>query len=318
MDYQLPPWPILDFHSHFVTGKDDVLGPYRQEYRERYGNEKFAQTRQHALEYQKEWWEAWSFPIPEPPSSWQESARRWSGELDKYGIRAIGFVTGGGNEQLFQIVKTDRRFIGYAHHDPFSPNAAQELEKAILEYGFRGYKILAPLLKESLASESLTPLWDVAAQYEVPVLIHFGILGGGGGIGDATNINPLVIHNVAKAYPEIPFVIPHFGCGYTRELLQLCWACRNVYVDTSGNNEWMRWMPYPITLEDLFRKFYETIGPQRMVFGTDSSYFPRGFAVRYLLDQLRACRRVGIPEEHLQAIFGGNAAKLWGLDIDSL
>ncbi len=29
-------------------------------------------------------------------------------------------------------------------------------------------------------------------------------------------MNPLVIHDIAKGFPDISFIIPHFGCGYTR------------------------------------------------------------------------------------------------------
>jgi predicted TIM-barrel fold metal-dependent hydrolase len=54
----------------------------------------------------------------------------------------------------------------------------------------------------------------------------------------------------------------------------------------------------------------ETIGPERIIFGSDSSYFPRGFAVRYLQDQIRDCRELGIPESDIGLIFAGNAARL--------
>ena len=76
-------------------------------------------------------------------------------------------------------------------------------------------------------------------------------------------------------------------------------------------------MPYPLTLEDLFRKFYETIGPERIVYGSDSSWFPRGYSVRYLQDQLRACRFLNLPHEALQQIFGGNAARLFNLNTEA-
>jgi predicted TIM-barrel fold metal-dependent hydrolase len=43
----------------------------------------------------------------------------------------------------------------------------------------------------------------MAEKYQLPVLIHFGILNGGGGIGNAINMNPLVIHDIAKGFPDI-------------------------------------------------------------------------------------------------------------------
>ncbi|MHB1167360.1 MAG: hypothetical protein ACYC0N_02330 [Carboxydocellales bacterium] len=88
------------------------------------------------------WRKAWSFPEPESviaATAWKETAQRWSGELTKYGIDKIVFVTGGGNQNLYQITQVDpERFLGFAHHDPFMPGAVQELQNSVQQYGFRG------------------------------------------------------------------------------------------------------------------------------------------------------------------------------------
>ncbi|NOG51413.1 MAG: amidohydrolase [Chloroflexi bacterium] len=152
-------------------------------------------------------------------------------------------------------------------------------------------------------------------EYNIPVLVHFGIQGGGGGIAWHENINPLKLHNVAKDFPDVTFVVPHFGCAWIRETLQLCWACRNVCIDTSGSNQWVAWVDGDWTTKKLFRKYMETIGPERIIFGSDSSYFPRGFAVRYLDDQIRDCRELNLTHEQQQLIFGGNAARLFKIDL---
>ena len=70
----------------------------------------------------------------------------------------------------------------------------------------------------------------------------------------------------------------------------------------------------PLTLDDLIRKFYETVGPDRILFGSDSSWFPRGFAIRYLQDQIRACRFMNLPDDALRKIFGDNAVRLFRLE----
>jgi len=95
---------------------------------------------------------------------------------------------------------------------------------------------LQNLMPQPLNDKSLYPVWEVAQSYKIPVLIHFGIMGGAGGIASHVNINPLIIHDVAKNFPEINFIIPHFGDGYVFETLNLCWACPNVFIDTSGSN----------------------------------------------------------------------------------
>jgi predicted TIM-barrel fold metal-dependent hydrolase len=145
-------------------------------------------------------------------------------------------------------------------------------------------------------------------------LIHFGVLGGGGGPAyNVHNLNPLSFWKVCSDFPALKVVVPHFGACYWRELLQLCWQCPNVYVDTSGSNQWIRWMPYDLSVKDLFRKAYETIGAERLIFGTDSSYFPRGFSVEYLREQLKICYDIGVPDEGIHRIFHDNAAELLGL-----
>ena len=73
---------------------------------------------------------------------------------------------------------------------------------------------------------------------------------------------------------------------------------------------------WKLTLEDLIRKFYETVGPDRILFGSDSSWFPRGFSIRYLQDQIRACRFMNLPDDALRKIFGDNAVRLFRLERD--
>lgn len=72
---------------------------------------------------------------------------------------------------------------------------------------------------------------------------------------------PKIIQNVAKAFPDVIFIVPHYGCSKVEDTLFLCWVCPNVYIDTSGSNQWTRWMPYPLTTKDLFKKYYENHRP---------------------------------------------------------
>lgn len=304
---------LLDFHAHFPHPDEDLWGAWGTAYAERYGREKLDLLTQRNYEAQVKWWRRWSFPAPETIAV-EEAAARWGRELERYGLEGIVFVTGGGNDALAAICRRHPRFFGFAHHDPFAPDAAAELRRAVTESGLRGYKVLAPALAGRIDDPGLRPLWETCEALGIPVLIHFGPLTGGGGIGAGANINPLALHDVAKGFPTVPFVIPHFGCGYPTELLHLCWACDNVYVDTSGNNEWMRWMIPELTLPELFRRFRGTIGAGRIVFGTDSAHFPRGFVTRYVEEQLRTCRAVGFTDDEIGAVFAGNARRLLRLE----
>jgi len=267
------------------------------------------------VEWDKAKWRlAWRFPDsidPVTEEDEEETTEKWYEEVKKSNIEKIIFVTAGGNEKAYKILKKHPdKFVMYAHHAPDNANSAEELEKCIKEKGFKGYKLLGPRIDTPLNDKSLYPVWETAQKYEIPVLIHFGILGGAGGIANHVNINPLIIHDVARAFPKVRFIIPHFGCGYVFETLQLGWACPNVSIDTSGSNQWMRWMPYDLDLIKLFTKYYNTFGYERIIFGTDSSWFPRGFTKAYLDEQIRAMVYSGFHENEIDAVLYGNINRL--------
>ena len=87
--------------------------------------------------------------------------------------------------------------------------------------------------------------------------------------------NPIDLHSVALQFPGVNFVLPHFGAGYFREALMLCDLCPNVSLDTSSTNSWMRYEG--LDLKTVFRRALEVAGATRLLFGSDSSFFPRGW-----------------------------------------
>jgi len=304
---------VIDFHAHFPTSNSSRRTSWRQQLTERYGEEGVQTVFEQSRQYRDEWRRIWGFEPPESEAhSDEEQADRWAADLDAKGVERVNFVMGGGNDNLAKVVGMyPNKFSGFAHHGLFSVDAASELERAVEELGLKGFKVIASSQTQPIDDRSLYPLWEVANSHEIPVIMHFGVLGGGGGFPtDLRNMNPLTLWEVAKAFPKITFVIPHFGAGYLRELLMLCWSCPNVHVDTSGSNQWMQWMPFDLDLKGLFRKMIETVGPDRVIFGTDSSYFPRGFSLPYLREQVKACRSLGLEEGSIEKIFYRNAARL--------
>ncbi|HEX7003787.1 MAG TPA: amidohydrolase family protein [Trueperaceae bacterium] len=300
---------VIDIHTHFPI--ENTMGLERSRASHpllaKYASERGERMR-------SEWDTAPAEPLAKTDDEVDAALERWAGEVDRYGLRLVNFVSGGGNDRLAGLVeKYPSRFSGFAHH-PLRPGAAEELRRAVDELGLRGYKLLGPATEYPFEDPQLRGVWEFCAERSLPVLIHFGFLGRGGGVVQHPRMSPLSLFEVARDFPEIPFIIPHFGAGYWQELLALCWSLPNINVDTSGSNQWIRWMPYELTLEDLFAKAYQTIGPERVLFGSDSSYFPRGFSQRYLQDQLRVCYHLNFPEEEVRLIFGGNAARLLGLD----
>lgn len=309
-------FPIVDMHVHLPVSQDDWLAPWRQRYVEQNGEERWEQL-QSRIAGMPSWLPEFCFPQPQPPMDDEmEAAERWYAECVRTGLGRVVFATGGGNERLARVVAAHPdRFSGFAHHYIGEKDAAATLETAVREMGLSGYKILAPVVEKPLADKSYEQVFEVCHEYRLPVLVHFGILGGGGcGVVSGPNLSPLALAETAQRFPHANFIVPHFGCGFTNELLQLCWASPNVYVDTAGNNLWTKWTMEQYTLEQLFGRFYATVGPGRILFGSDSEWFPRGFAGRYLMDQLRAVRGLNFPAADIRRIFRENALELLHLE----
>ncbi len=300
---------IIDVHTHFPihnTMNMPESGP-RHPLLVAYANERGERMR-------AEWNTAPTEPAARTDEEVDAALERWAGEVDRYGLDKVVFVSGGGNERLAGLVaRHPDKFIGFAHHR-LEPGAGAKLRHAVDELGLRGFKQLGPTTDYPFEAPELRDVWEFLAERRLPALIHFGFLGRGGGVVQHPRMSPLSLFEVARDFPEIPFIIPHFGAGYFQDLLALCWSLPNIHIDTSGSNQWMRWLPYPLTLEDLFRKSLETVGAERILFGSDSSLFPRGFSERYLLDQLRACYTLNVHQDDIALIFGGNAARLLQLD----
>jgi uncharacterized protein len=69
-------------------------------------------------------------------------------------------------------------------------------------------------------------------------------------------------------------------------------------------------MPYPMDLKLVFQRTLEAVGPQRIIFGTDSSHFPRGFRREILEEQLGILQTLRVAQADIERIMGGNMARL--------
>jgi predicted TIM-barrel fold metal-dependent hydrolase len=86
--------------------------------------------------------------------------------------------------------------------------------------------------------------------------------------------------------------------------------CGNVFLDTSSSNSWAKVMPNPLTLRGVFERSLQVYGPKRLLFGTDSTVFPRGWRADIFEEQTRILSEIGISREDAAAILGGNLSRL--------
>ena len=170
-----------------------------------------------------------------------------------------------------------------------------------------------------VAGEAARGVLEVLAEQRALLYVHCGMLAvklrdllGLPRPYDLSFANPLGIIPAANAFPDLKFVIPHFGAGFFREALMAGAQCANVYVDTSSTNSWMRTQVPKLGLRDVFERALDVFGHERILFGTDSNVFPAGWREERLEEQRAALTGLGVGEEEQAAVFGGNALGLLG------
>jgi predicted TIM-barrel fold metal-dependent hydrolase len=77
----------------------------------------------------------------------------------------------------------------------------------------------------------------------------------------------------------------------------------------------MSYEPSPVDLPTVFKRALAVVGSRRLLFGTDSSFFPRGWNADVFYAQVNALLEIGASEEQARAIFGGNLRRLLGLNL---
>ena len=95
------------------------------------------------------------------------------------------------------------------------------------------------------------------------------------------------------------------------EALMVADLCPNVLLDTSSSNGWMKYGDAELTLAAVFKQALAVAGPDRLLFGTDSSFFPRGWVTDVFERQSAALDEAGISMDAREKIFGGNFDRLF-------
>jgi predicted TIM-barrel fold metal-dependent hydrolase len=253
-----------------------------------------------------------------PPQDPAELARQWAGELDRHGVARsalISSVPGDEASVAAALTACPGRFFGYFMFNPLEPDAA-ERARAAFASGLQVMCLFPAMHRYSMQDARLTAVLDEAAsQLYRAVFVHCGVLTVGvrkklglASLFDMRFSNPLDLHAVALRYPKQPFIVPHFGAGMLREALMLADLCPNVYLDTSSSNSWMKYENLDLTT--VFRRALAVAGPGRLLFGTDSSFMPRGWNRAIFEEQSRALAALDLSATDARMVLGENLERL--------
>lgn len=254
------------------------------------------------------------------PGTAEELADRWTTELDRHGVaRAsiIASIPGDEDSVAAAVRRHPSRFVGFFMFNPAAGEVGARLTRALGEQQLRGICLFPAMHGYRLDDERVKEVFAGAADRGAAVFVHCGVLT----VGVRTKLglpspfdlrlgDPLALAAVAARFPGVPVIVPHFGAGMLREALMAVEQCPNIHLDTSSSNGWLKYHP-GLTLDQVFRQALAVAGAERIVFGTDSSFFPRGWQQPVYAAQEAALLAIGAAEDDRQKIFGGNFDRLF-------
>ncbi len=242
----------------------------------------------------------------------EEMAERWCAELDRFDIGKGVFMSFVPDSAYFRelIAARPDRLFACCTLDPTAPGAPEQLEREIREAGFVGVKLYPTNQCYRLSDPAARPFFEKVRELQIPVTIHYGI--SVAPTSELASGNPIDLHPVARDFPEVSFIVVHFGAAYLREVLEVFYHCENVYVDTSGTNNWRKVLPYEISLRDVFAKCLDVMGADHVIYGSDSGGVPSSYRDWVLLDQVDIVEnRLGLSREEKRLILSENAERLY-------
>jgi predicted TIM-barrel fold metal-dependent hydrolase len=257
----------------------------------------------------------------EAPGSADALADRWVRELDRVGVARtalIASVPGDAESVAAACRRHPTRLVGFFMVDPTEPDACPRTAEALDAEGLRTICLFPAMHRFDLQDDRVRRLFEIAAARPgTAVFVHCGVLTVGArdrlGLASPFDIrhgNPINLYAVARAYPSVPVIVPHFGAGMFREALMLADLSANVLFDTSSSNSWIKYH-HGLTLGAVFKQALAVAGADRLLFGSDSSFFPRGWVSGVFEQQSAALDEIGVTAEARAKIFGGNFDRLF-------
>jgi predicted TIM-barrel fold metal-dependent hydrolase len=234
------------------------------------------------------------------------------------------------NDALFEVIKRyPDRFMGYAALAPKNPKAAaDELERAVTELGFKGWNTHSNYGDTFLDDPVFRPILERAEKLDVPVYLHptvsaspqmkgygFALAGAPFGFGADTALCMLrlIYSGIFDRCPRLTIILGHLGEALPFLLKRIDWAFvrpfdpkarpklekmpseylkNNVFITTSGNY-----------YQPAFMCAYEAMGKDRILLGTDYPYEDMEECMEFL-------EKLPIPKKDKDRIYGLTARSI--------
>jgi hypothetical protein len=230
-------------------------------------------------------------------------------QMGRLGIRQ-GVLSGPNNVTVEWCNRAPGRFIPCWDPclDPLDPEAeAAQFAEAVETQGFRGLgELIMHYAGIAVNDKRFFPLYRVCAERHLPVFCHTGLNGPDWprwAPSFRVNLgNPLLLEDVLAAFPDLVIVMCHMSYPFTEQATYMLYAHSNVYMDVATVN----WILGRAGFHRLLREVVETVGPDKILFGSDQMDVPQMIPVG-----LSAVQEAPfLNEEDKRKILGDNARRL--------
>jgi predicted TIM-barrel fold metal-dependent hydrolase len=236
-------------------------------------------------------------------------------KMNEAGVDTI-ISMGSGGQYLKQLKKSNdfnlqaakdypKRIVPFIYFDPrFEQDGLDEIDRCMEMAGdiFKGIKIG----HKFAVARYMYPMMEKAEDYHLVVGIHSD---------HSVRGHPYIIGDLANSFPKVQTVILHMGgrTSAAAEMLSIKMAEKNenVWLETCFSN------PFPI------KKAVEILGPDRIMFGSDSSNSGFGYGSGYerqayeMMIHMHAIQCLDLLEEEENKLMGLNAAKLYDVEVNA-
>ncbi|MET3580021.1 putative TIM-barrel fold metal-dependent hydrolase [Mesorhizobium robiniae] len=179
------------------------------------------------------------------------------------------------------------RLIPFCAVNPWQPDAADEVRRCVVDWGFKGLKLHPTINGFHLSDPNLVdPLFRVAEELGIPIIVH--------GASDLYN-SPPEFALMAARFPAVQLLMAHMGFFWSvDQAISFARQYPNLYLETSRA---------PIfEIQTAVRE----LGPDKVIWGTDSPFVDYEW-------EFKKMERATADHDGYAKIVGGNIARLLNL-----
>jgi predicted TIM-barrel fold metal-dependent hydrolase len=190
----------------------------------------------------------------------------------------------------------------------FSPAVVDDLRPMLAAGEIKALKLYPGYEPFYPADEKLIPAYELAEEFDVPVMIHSGDTYAP--TGKVKYSHPLHVDEVAVDFPRVKFLICHLGNPWFRDCMEVVYKNENVYTDISGLTLGQftdRFEAY--MRQQLKEMILWGVNPSKMLYGTDWPLVPMESYVQFM-------EELPLPPGDKALMYHQNAAALFKLPVE--